>query len=115
MSRLRGEVGWHNTQCNRWVNMCQCWNRLIRMLDFRLTFKMFEWDISQVDNYSNWSSELTAILTERRLPEVFVYIEECNLDILKRKCAKYNCNKWKVDIQQKLKLGTYCQFKEELV
>ncbi len=65
--------------------------------------------MSQVDNYSNWCSELRAILTELRLPEIFLYTEECNLDILKRKCVEYDCNKWKIEIQQKPKLRTYCQ------
>ncbi len=41
-------------------------------------------------------------------------MEECNLDILKRKCAEYDCNKWDVEIQQKPKLRTYYQFKDEL-
>ncbi len=68
------------------------------MSDSRLTFKMFEQDMSQVDNYSNWSSELGSILTEFLLPEVSLYIDECNLDILKRKCAEYDSNKWKVEI-----------------
>ncbi len=70
------------------------------MLDSRLTFNIFDWDMRQVDNYSNWSSAA-----------VFLNMKECNLDILKRKCAEYDCNKLKVEIQQKPK----CQFKVELV
>ncbi len=85
------------------------------MSDSRFLFFNYESDMSQVDDYSNWSSEFRAILTELRLPEVFLYIEECNLDILKRKCAEYDCNKWKVEIQQKPKLRTYCQFKKNLL
>ncbi len=35
LSVLRGEVGWHKTQCNRWVNMCRFWNRHIKISDSR--------------------------------------------------------------------------------
>ncbi len=64
LASFRGEVGWHKTQCNRWVNMYQIWNRLFRMSDSRITINIFERDLSQVDNYSNWLSELTAILSD---------------------------------------------------
>ncbi len=38
---LRGEMDWHSIRLTRWLNMLKCWNRLIHVVDNRLTKKIF--------------------------------------------------------------------------
>ncbi len=35
-------IGWHKTHCNRWANRSRLLNTLIRILDTRLTYNVFE-------------------------------------------------------------------------
>ena len=111
---LRGEVGWISTQCRRWINMVRFWNRLVEMPENRLTRKLFTWDLAQVDNGQNWSSELQAIFSISQLSHVFERKTVCDLEAFKVKCGNYDTENWLTQVCGKPKLRTYVKFKQDM-
>lgn len=109
---LRGELGWYTTQKMRWLNMFRYWNRLINMPENRLTKCIFEWD--WVKCKDNWSSELRELYTQFDSQNTFFEKTLCDLDLLTSKVKEYDQDIWLREIQQKPKLRTYIQFKDNL-
>ena len=77
---LEGDIGWTSTICNRHVNMCKYYNRLLKMDRDRLTRKIFDYDISKCRN--NWSHELKQIFSKVGMVELLHNNLECDIDCL---------------------------------
>ena len=110
---LRSEVGWISTQSRRWINMVRFWNRLIEMPEDRLTYRIFKWDLAQVDNGQNWSSELQAIFSVSQLSHVFERKVTCDLEAFKVNCVEYDSGNLCVQVHGKPKLRTYVKYKQD--
>ena len=83
---LRGEIGWVSTQHRRWACMIHFWNRLLKKHIHSLAYKIFQLDLAQANDSSNWSSELKAVLSNVQMEYLFDSRSVWDLEMFKQRC-----------------------------
>ena len=111
---LTGEMGWSPTKDNKYINMLQLWNRLIKMSSDRLTKWVFNVDYEKASVNRNWCSDVRDIFC--MIGELSVYNEKtvCDIAYCKEKLKEQSKVEWEVKLNAKLKLRTYRKYKCEM-
>lgn len=106
---IQGDMGWLPDQFRQKISVMRLWNKFVSMSHDRLTYKIFEWDYTALNN--NWCSEVHNILESADLTDIFLNKEICDLELLKEKLCK-NCeDRWNQSLLSKPKLRSYRKYK----
>ena len=111
---LIGEAGWISCHARHQLAALRLWNRFINLPSFRITTRVFLWDLSQCDKVSSWSCNTRNIFINLDMLEKFDSIEYCDLQICYEKLKSNETEKWNVRRTSKPKLRYYNMFKSDL-
>ena len=115
---MEAETGWLSPRYRRYCEILRLWHRLVNMDTYRLTHKVFQWDLNLTERYRNtWCGDVKSILRECDLFNFFntdlcKRISARNLvDKVKQKLTNIRERQWADSVLQSAKLRTYRTFK----
>ena len=90
------------------------WNRFINLPSFKITTRVFLWDLSQCDKVNSWSCNIRNIYTNLDILETFDSIEYWDLQTSYRKLKFSKAEKWNDRRKRKPNLRYHIMFKADL-
>ena len=118
---MEAETGWLTPRYRRYCEIVRLWHRLVNMDTYRLTYKVFKWDLHLTARYRNtWCGDVKTIFRECGLLNFFNIdlsgtISAKNLvDMVKRRLMNIRERQWTESVLQSAKLRTYRIFKSSI-
>jgi hypothetical protein len=108
---LLGDMGWVSCFTRHKLCIIRLWNRLTSLLPYRLTSKVFLWDLGYSANSGSWSYCAKTVLDELNMLECFNNIEPCDLVCSFNKLKQIYETNWNQERYNKPKLRYYNMFK----
>ena len=110
---IQDDVGWISPRNRMFVNMIKYYNRLVAMDNDRLTRRLFEYDLQNINN-DNWTGELQNIFDQLGFFDNLISGEQIYINECKIKLDDLAHFEWQESISNKPKLRTYVKFKYEI-
>ncbi len=106
---LIGDMGWLPCKYKRIKQLCNYWNRMMRMGNDRLTKKVFLYDLEACNN--NWCHDFYIICEKLDIVNRFDNRDLIRFDDIKDKITFIANDQWSKNVNSKPKLRTYKTFK----
>ena len=108
---LTGEMGWLPSKYRKMICMLRFWNRMIKIPNDRLTKSVFN---TQYERNGKWCKHMNELFISLGCENVYKNRELCDLSVTKENIWNLCNDQWKILVQEKTKLRTYCQYKHSI-
>ena len=112
VAAIYGDTAWLKPKYHQWIEIIRQWNRLLNLSVNRLTKKIFETDFNfALGKTKNWCSEVKSMLSSINKENVFNKKVKLHLTELKNLLIDKQKQDWVTEINRKIKLRFYRNFK----
>ena len=108
---LLGDMGWVSANTRHKLLILKYWNRLCEMNEFRVTKKIFIWDISHSHRKGTWSYCVKNILSDIGCEDLFQNTQPCDTKFAKHIIYEKDQMDWDIKRYKSEKLRYYNLYK----